>query len=118
MPIQTEKDLSGNARALWLKALSAVELRNYGYAISLIGAVLKEHPNFLDGRKVLRRAAIQASKGRKSFLSGLSTASLKGSSVMKKDPASAMEMAEKTLESDPYNSGANNLLKDAAKAAG
>ena len=32
MAIQTEKDLSDNARALWLKARSAIELRNYGYA--------------------------------------------------------------------------------------
>jgi tetratricopeptide (TPR) repeat protein len=118
MPIISDKELSPEKRALWLKALSAVELRNYGYAISLIGAVLKEAPGFLEGRKMLRRASIQASKGRKSFLSGLSTASLKGTSVMKKDPASAMEMAEKTLESDPYNVGANNLLKESAKAAG
>ena len=30
----------------------------------------------------------------------------------------AMELAEKTLESDPFNSQGNHLLKDAAKAAG
>ena len=35
MPIITDKELSEEKRALWLKALSAVELRNYGYAISL-----------------------------------------------------------------------------------
>src|SRR5437868_2101696 len=28
------------------------------------------------------------------------------------------ELAEKTLETDPYNAQANNLLKEAAKAAG
>ena len=78
MPIINDKELPDDARALWLKALSAVELRNFGYAISLINAVLKKSPNFLDGRKVLRKAEIQATKGKKSFLSGLSTASLKG----------------------------------------
>ncbi len=118
MPIQTEKDLSSNARALWLKALSAVELRNYGYCISLIQAVLKEFPAFLDGRRMLRKAEITSTKGKKSFLSGLSTASMKGASVVKKDPVAAMELAEKTLEADPYSPAANNLLKDAAKAAG
>ncbi len=118
MPIQAEKDLSDNARALWLKALSAVELRNYGYAISLIQAVLKEFPAFLDARRMLRKAEILATKGKKSFLSGLSTASLKGAGVVKKDPVAAMELAEKNLESDPYSPQANNLLKDAAKAAG
>jgi tetratricopeptide (TPR) repeat protein len=118
MPITTEKDLSDEKRALWLKALSAVELHNYGYAISLIGAVLKEFPAFLEGRRVLRRAEIAATKGRKSFLSGLSTASLKGAGMIKKDPLSAMELAEKTLETDPFNTQANQLLKDAARAAG
>lgn len=118
MPIKTDKELSANARALWLKALSAVELRNYGYAISLIQAVLKESPDFLDGRRMLRKAEIQATKGKKSFLSGLSTASMKGAGAVKKDPIAAMELAEKSLESDPYSVAANNLLKEAAKAAG
>jgi tetratricopeptide (TPR) repeat protein len=118
MPIHTEKDLTEKNRALWLKALSAVELRNHGYAISLLQAVLKETPGFLDGRKMLRRAEIAATKGRKGMLSGLSTASLKGSGMVKKDPAAAMELAEKNLESDPYNSAANHLLKDASNAAG
>lgn len=117
MPIINDKELSDEKRALWLKACSAVELRNYGYAISLLSAVLKEYPNFLEGRKILRRAEVAATKGRKSFLSGLSAASLKGAGVLKKDPVAAMEMAEKTLETDPYNVQANQLLRDAAKAA-
>ena len=118
MPISTDKDLSENARQLWLKALSAVELRNYAYAISLIQNVLKESPGFLDGRKRLRKVELAANKGKKSFLSGLSSASLKGGSVMKKDPLAAMELAEKTFETDPTNAQANHLLKEAAKAAG
>src|SRR6188768_3724399 len=118
MPIQTEKELSDNARALWLKSLHAVELRNYGYAISLIQAILKEFPGFLEGRKRLRKVEIIATKGKKSFLSGLSTASLKGAGMVKKDPIAAMELAEKNLETDPTNAQVNHLLKDAAKAAG
>ena len=118
MPIKTEKELSDSARALWLKALSAVELRNHGYAISLIQAVLKESPDFLDGRRMLRKAEVAATKGKKSFLSGLSTASMKSAGSVKKDPVAAMELAEKSLEADPYSAPANNLLKEAAKAAG
>ena len=113
----TDKELPENARQLWLKALSAVELRNYGYAISLIQAVLKENPTFLDGRKRLRKVELAANKGKKSFLSGLSSASLKGGSVLKKNPLEAIEMAEKTFETDPTNAQANHLLKEAAKAA-
>ena len=113
-----EKDLPDNARALWLKSMHAIEIRNYGYAISLLQAILKDFPQFLDGRKRLRKVEIISSKGKKSFLSGLSTASLKGTSMIKKDPKAAMELAEKSLETDPYNPQINHLLKEAAKAAG
>lgn len=119
MAIQTEKDLPENARALWLKSLHAIELRNYGYAISLMQAILKETPGFLEGRKRLRQVEILATKGKKpGMLSGLSTASLKGAGMVKKDPLAAMELAEKNLETDPNNPQINHLLKDAAKAAG
>jgi tetratricopeptide (TPR) repeat protein len=119
MAVKTDKDLSDNARGLWLKALSAIELRNHGYAISLLQSVLKEAPEFLAARKMLRKAEIAATKGKKggsSFLGGFSSASLKGSSTVKKDPKAALEMAEKQLESDPYNQSANMLLRDAAAA--
>jgi len=117
MAIISDKELPPDKLALWKKAQSAIDLRNYGYAISLIGNVVKEHPGFLDGRKMLRKAEIAATKGKKSFLSGLSTASLKGGGMIKKDPLAAMELAEKNLEADPFNAPANHLLKDAAKAA-
>ena len=118
MPIQTEKELPDNARTLWLKARSAVELRNNGYAISLIQAVLKDNPGFLDGRKLLRKVEIMATKGKKPLFSSLSTASMRGTNLLKKDPKAAMELAEKSLETDPTNAQINHLLKEAAKAAG
>jgi tetratricopeptide (TPR) repeat protein len=95
-----------------------MELRNFAYTISLIHAVLKDAPDFLDGRRTLRKAEIALTKGKKSFFSGLSTAALKGGAMVKKDPIAAMELAEKTLENDPYSAQANRLLKDAAMAAG
>jgi len=113
-----EKELPENARALWLKSMHAIEIRNYGYAISLLQAILKDFPGFLEGRKRLRKVEIISTKGKKSFMSGFSTASMKGSSLMKKDPKAAMELAEKSLETDPTNPQINHLLKEAAKAAG
>jgi len=80
--------------------------------------VLKETPDFLQGRRVLRQAEIAATKGKKSFLGGLGGGSMKGGSLVKKDPKAAMELAEKSLEGDPYNQSANLLLRDAAMAAG
>ena len=120
MPICTEKELSDKSRALWQKAKSAAELKNHGYAISLLQTLLRESPGFLDGRKVLRSAAIAQSGGKKGsgMFSGLSSTSFRGGASAKKDPAAAMDSAEKVLESDPYNAGANHLLKEAAMAGG
>ena len=116
MSIKSEKELPENARALWLKAITAVELHNYAYAISLLQAVLKETPEFLDGRKILRRAEIAATKGKKSMFGGFSTLAIKGAQLLKKDPAAAIEVAEKILEADPRSSQGNHLLKEAAVA--
>jgi tetratricopeptide (TPR) repeat protein len=116
----SEKELPDKSRALWLKARSAAELKNYGYAISLLQNVLKEVPTFLDGRKMLRSAAIAQANGKKGsgLLSSLSSVSLRGAGNVKKDPLAAMDQAERMLDSDPFNIGANTMLKEAAMAAG
>lgn len=118
MAIKTEKELTASARGNWLKALSAVELKNYGYAISLLQDVVKEVPEFLKGREVLRKAAIANTKGKKSMFGGFSAGGLKGGQILKKDPAAALVHAEEMLGSDPYGAQANMLLKDAALALG
>src|SRR5262250_1246807 len=121
MPVKTEKELSESLRALWLKAVSAIELRNFGYAISLLQEILKQEPEFLTGRQLLRRAEVTKSKSaRKSFFN-ISTAPIgvmKAQREIKKDPKRAVEMLEEVLEAEPYNRQANLLLKEAALAAG
>ena len=116
MPVITEKELSNNSRNNWQKAASAVEIRNFGYAVTLLQAVLKEAPEFLEGRKLLRRAQINQHKGKRNFFGGISSLAIKGKGpqLLKKDPKAALELAEETLVSDPFNSAANHLLKDAA----
>ena len=121
MAVKTEKDLSEALRSLWLKAVAAIELRNLGYAISLLQEILKQEPQFLTGRELLRRTEVTRSNaGKKSFFK-ISTASI---SVMnaqrqiKKDPKRAVEILEKVLEAEPYNRQANLVLKEAALAAG
>lgn len=120
MPEKTEKELSDNSRSNWRKAISAVEIRNFGYAVALVQSVLKETPEFLDGRKLLRRAQIEIHQGKKNFFGGLSSLAIKGKGpqVLKKDPQAAIDLAEEVLEKDPFNSAANHLLKDAALALG
>jgi tetratricopeptide (TPR) repeat protein len=118
MPIQKESDLPSDARSMWLKAVHAIELKNFGYAVPLIESVLRMAPGFLDGRKTLRKAEIALTKGKKNFFGGLSTVSIKGGRLLKTDPNAAMDLAEKELEGDPYNTAGNQLLRDAALAAG
>jgi len=120
MAVKTEKDLPEPHRSTWLKALSATQLRNYGYAVQLLQTVLKTHPDFLAGRQLLRKAALAKNAGKKSMLSGLSSASfstMKAQGLIKKDPVAAMDAVEKILESEPYSPQANMLLRDAALAA-
>lgn len=121
MAVKSEKELSESLRALWLKAVSAIELRNFGYAISLLQEILKQEPEFLTGRQLLRRAEVTKSKSaRKSFFN-ISTAPIgvmKAQREIKKDPKRAVEMLEEVLKREPYNRQANLLLKEAALAAG
>lgn len=121
MPMKTEKELSESLRAFWLKAVSAIELRNFGYAISLLQEILKKEPEFLTGRKLLRRTEVTKSKSSKKSFFNLSTAPIgimKAQREIKKEPKRAVEMLEEVLEGEPYNRQANLLLKEAALAAG
>lgn len=105
---------------MWLKAMSAMELRNYGYAIQLLQVVLKTYPDFLLARQLARKAAVAKSVGKKGILGGISSASfstMKVQSLVKKDPAAAMDAVEKILENEPHNPQANQLLKEAALGA-
>ena len=40
MALKNEKDLSDQLRGYWLKAVAAIELRNFGYAIELLENLL------------------------------------------------------------------------------
>src|SRR5213078_1378639 len=121
MAVKTEKELNEAQRSLWLKALAAIELRNFGYAISLLQGILKQEPQFLTGRQLLRRAEVTRMKAAKKKFFTLSTASvavMKAQREMKKDAKRAVELIEKILEDEPYNKQANLALKEAAVAAG
>jgi len=89
MAVKTEKELNENQRALWSKALAAIELRNFGYAIPLLRTVLKHEPQFLIGRQLLRRAEVAKQKtARKRFfhMSTAPIAVLKAQRQIKKAP--------------------------------
>ncbi len=121
MAVKSEKELNETQRSHWLKAVAALEMRNFGYAISLLQGILKQEPEFLTGRQLLRRAETTKVKAEKKGFFNVSTASIaimKAQREVKKDPKRAVEMIEKVLEDEPHNRQANMLLKEAAVAAG
>ncbi len=113
-------DLPENLRKLYFKAESALEVRNWGYAVSLIQAILKAEPKFLHGRKQLRLASVKANENKKGVkLGGEALKVMKMQSQVKKDPLAVMVALEKdVLSSDPYNAQGGQLLYEAAVAAG
>jgi tetratricopeptide (TPR) repeat protein len=121
MAAKTERDLGEQLRALWLKAVAAIELRNFGYAISLLQGILKQEPEFLTGRQLLRRAEVTKHKAGRRARFSISTSAIsimKAQREVKNHPGRAVEMIEKVLEDEPYNRQANLVLKQAAVAAG
>ncbi|MEM6911448.1 MAG: tetratricopeptide repeat protein [Verrucomicrobiota bacterium] len=121
MSTLTENDLPQDVKANWLKGVSAIEIKNYGYAIKLLSHLVAQHPGFLDGRRALRRAAVLKKQGeKKGFLGGggggggLSLMRIKGQ--VKKDPVGAIAAIEKVLETEPHHPEANLVLYEAALA--
>lgn len=117
----TEADLPPQHKNLWLKGVSACQLKNFDYAISLILAVVKESPEFLEGRKLLRRAEAEKARGQKKglFGGGLSLGGIKFGGATKKDPWEAIaDLEESVFQKDPYNASANQQLYDYALRLG
>jgi len=117
MPEITEKELPQNLKPLWLKSLSAVQTSNLEYGVSLLQAVLKDSPGFLEGRKLLRKCEIQLGGGaKKKSLFGLQTGGMGGmklQGLVKKDALAALPLIEKELEKDPLSDQLNDVLFDA-----
>ena len=127
----SENDLEPKQKTLWLKAVSAMEMRNLDFSITLLQQLLENEPRFLEGRKFLRKVEGARKKSEKTTkilgmtfggksggggggLSGMMSSNSQG----KKDPVAVMMDIEKILEKDPYNMVANRQLYDAAMRAG
>ncbi|MGC1481227.1 MAG: tetratricopeptide repeat protein [Chthoniobacterales bacterium] len=116
--MKTEKDLPESHRPTWLKAVSAMELKNYGYVVQLMQSLLKQQPDFLPGRILARKAAVRkAATAKKGLFGSGGGSSSKAKSLIKKDPLEAMDAIEKVLGEDPHSASANQVLRDAALAA-
>jgi tetratricopeptide (TPR) repeat protein len=103
------------------RAKSALQSKNYDYAITLIQAVLKDEPLYLEGRRLLRAAGIQKYKATGTLTRQMTNIRTSGMAMKlsgKKSPQEALIAAEEFLQTDPYNSKANTMIGEAAIALG
>jgi len=121
--VKTEKDLPEAKRSAYLKAMSALEMRNHGLVVTLMAPIVADEPEFFAGRRLLREAEVlRARAGKSSSFLGLSTGGLSlGKSKAQRaletgDWKGAMLAAEKALETEPLSPQANADLHAAAES--
>ena len=115
--MRTVKDLSSTQRNSYVKALSALQLGNHELVVSLMGQLVTEEPEFLEGRKLLREAQVlRAHSGTPSSLSSLSADGSKARRAIEtRDFLEAIRQAERALEADPMGVQPNQDLHEAAE---
>jgi len=113
----TDKELPPNERSIYIRAVSAFELRNYGLAVSLLAPLVAKRPEFLAGREFLRKAQMARSGNKASILGGLSLSRSKvGKLIESGDLDTALSDAEKALDTNPSGVAENKDLFAAAEA--
>ena len=118
----TVDQVDASLQNFWQKAQEALQIDNHKYAITLLQAILKESPGFLDARKALRLAEDKLTGGpkKKRGLFGTNvgtntpTVSKKYLSQANKDGNAALQAVEKELEKEPFNASYNEALHDVA----
>ncbi|MBU3664716.1 MAG: tetratricopeptide repeat protein [Chthoniobacterales bacterium] len=120
--MKTEHDLPTQKRSIYLKALSALEMKNPALVVQLLQPLVIEEPEFLVGRRLLREAQILRSRGKSSFFGISGTGISLGRGKIKKllesgDWKAAIEIAEKALDADPLGVAPNKDLFEAASTA-
>ncbi len=123
MSLKTERELGAQSREIVSRAKAAAQSKNFDYTISLLQAVLKDEPLFLEGRRFLRAVEIQKYEALSSFnrqMLGMkvSTAAMKLSNTGKKEPGEQLALAEEVLALDPFQPKANALVGEAGTKLG
>ena len=111
----TEDQLTPQQAEFWVRARQAVDMNNFPYAVSLLKALVKQLPGFLEGRQALRACEIKLNPEPKKggLFSGMKISTSKLTSS-KKDAATQLSSLEDELENDPYSIPVNEALYAAA----
>ena len=119
-------ELAPAIQGYWKKAQDSIQIDNHKYAITLLQAILKESPGFLDARRALRLAEDKLTGGPKkkrglfgtNVGAGTPSVSKKYLGQADKDGNAALQAVEKELEKEPYNASFNEALHDVAAKLG
>ncbi len=121
MPEKTISQIPRAVRDQYQKGMSALDRKNFDYAIAIFNQVLAQEPGFFDCRQALRVSQHQKSGGSSTFfkkmLSGAGSSPLLAKAQIQKDPLETIKTAEQVLNSDAKSLAAHKLLADAALAA-
>jgi len=121
MPEKSVNELRANVREIYEKGVAALQKNNLDYAIELFMQVVRQEPACFDARQALRatqhRRAGNQSGGLFKKFPGATNTMTKGRLALRSDPFEAILIAEEALNDDPTNSGAHQLLAEAALAA-
>jgi len=120
MSLKTERDLNPTSRDQVKRAKAAAQSKNFDYTITLMLAVLKDEPLYLEGRQFLRAVEIQKYKSMSSFAKQMQKISISGIKMGagKKTPQEQLIQAEEALAQNPYDQKANETIAEAGVALG
>jgi tetratricopeptide (TPR) repeat protein len=121
MSLKTERDLNPTSRSQVNRAKTAAQSKNYDYAVTLMQAVLKDEPLFLEGRRFLRAVEIQKYKAMGALTRKMSDFGVAGKAMKlstKNTPQEQLIQAEEVLALDPYQLKANTMIGDAGTTLG
>src|SRR5215472_6145082 len=99
-------EISRDIREIFQKGNDALIRENYDYAVELLTQVLEREPTFYPARKALRSAQQKKSGGSTGFFKkafsnvGSSPLIAQGQIALRKNPADALSIGEKILNSD------------------
>lgn len=122
MAEKTLAEIPRSLRELYEKGNSALQKKNFDYAIAIYNQILSTEPAFYPGREALRACQFsKAGAGGGFFKKVFGTASAspllaKAQIQLRTNPVEALSTCEQILNSDPNNSSAHRILADAAMA--
>jgi tetratricopeptide (TPR) repeat protein len=122
MSLKSERELNPTGRNQVARAKTAIQSKNFDYAITLLQATLKDEPLYLEGRILLRKVEIQKYKAMGTLAKQMAGIRMSGVltklTSVKRTPQEQLLHAEEVLAQDPFNQKANMALGDAGTELG